>query len=316
MKYSYTLLLPALAAVANAQTAPGFPVQVSQLLVVDFQNTSTSVEPAGVTLNRDGKRLPIVYFLDWIIWLMYELDVLETPVALGQASATRQSTYMLFMVDQDVEATPGQPRVELLHYFQPNLFGSSEVLSFDAQAENATTAVGATYIPPTPPAGDGPHRYNILLYLQPEGFTVPSQFASIDPPADASARIGFDMAGFARAANLGEPVSAVWFQVENTEGGSSSSGSSGSSSATGSATGSAATTGSATTTDSGSTSTDTAGPASTQTQGSSAFGSSTSSASAPANTGNGAGMLDASSGSQRALLGLSLVLAGSAFWAM
>ncbi|KAK5044422.1 hypothetical protein LTR84_011294 [Exophiala bonariae] len=290
MKYSRTLLLPALAAVVNAQTAPDFPVQVSQLLVVDFQNTSISVEPAGVTLNRE--------------------DILETPVALGQATATRQSTYILFMVDQDVEATAGQPRVQLLHYFQPNLFGSSEVLSFDAQAENATTAVGATYIPPTPPAGDGPHRYNILLYLQPEGFTVPTQFSSIDPPADASARIGFDMAGFAEAANLGEPISAVWFQVENKEvdsGGSSSSSS---------ATDSAAPTGSATTTGSSSASTGTSGPAGTQTQGSSASGSSTTSAGAPANTGNGAGMLDASSGVHRALMGLSLVLAGSAFWVM
>lgn len=214
------------------------------------------------------------------------------------------------MVDQDVEATQGQPRVELLHYFQPNLFGSSEVLSFDAQAENATSAVGATYIPPTPPAGDGPHRYTILLYLQPEGFSVPSQFASIDPPADVSARIGFDMAGFAKASGLGEPVAAVWFQVENKGTGSNGSSSSGTASASASATA----------TGSGSASTDTAGSTATQTQGSSsatgsssASGSSTSSAGAASSTGNAAGMLDARSGSQQVLMGLSLVLAGSAF---
>lgn len=58
MKYSYTFLVPALAAaVVNAQTAPDFPVQVDTLLVVDYQNTSTSVEPAGVTLDREGKPL-------------------------------------------------------------------------------------------------------------------------------------------------------------------------------------------------------------------------------------------------------------------
>jgi len=55
MKYSYAFLAPALAAVVNAQTAPNFPVQVDTLLVVDYQNTSISVEPAGVTLNREGK---------------------------------------------------------------------------------------------------------------------------------------------------------------------------------------------------------------------------------------------------------------------
>lgn len=305
MKHSYTLLLPALAAIVNAQTAPGFPVQVSQLLVVDYQNTSTSIEPAGVTLDRDGKSPSLLYDTSSLTW---EPDILETPVALGQADAVKQSTYILFMVDQDVQSTQGDSRVELLHYFQPNLFGSSEVLSFDAQAVNATTAVGAIYIPPTPPAGDGPHRYNILLYLQPEGFTVPSEFASIDPPADVSARIGFDMAGFARAASLGEPIAAVWFQVENKEGGSANStGSSTTSSVapTGSATGSATTgSGSATT-----------GAAGTQTQGSSgASGSSTTSASTSTSTGNGAGMLDARSGSQKALLGLSLGVAGYAIW--
>lgn len=297
MKYSYTFLVPALAAVVHAQSAPDFPVQVDNLLVVDFQNTSISVEPAGVTLNRDGK-LTMKYINPPA---NSGTDVLETPVALGRAGATTQSTYILFMVDQDVQATQGQPRVELLHYFQPNLFGSSEVLSFDAQAENATTAVGATYIPPTPPAGDGPHRYTILLYLQPEGFSVPSQFASIDPPADVNARIGFDMAGFAQAAGLGEPVAAVWFQVENKGTASNNSSSSG--------------TASATATGSSSASTGTAESTATQTQGSSsASGSSTSSASVPASTGNNAGMLDARNGSQQKLLGISLVLASSAFW--
>ncbi|KEF55476.1 uncharacterized protein A1O9_08226 [Exophiala aquamarina CBS 119918] len=286
MKYSSTFLVPALAAVVNAQTAPDFPVQVDTLLVVDYQNTSISVEPAGVTLNRD--------------------DILETPVALGQAGATKQSTYILFMVDQDVEATPGEPRVQLLHYFQPNLFGSSEVLSFDAEAENATTAVGATYIPPTPPAGDGPHRYNLLLYIQPEGFTVPSQFASIDPPADVNARIGFDMAGFAEAAGLGAPISGVWFQVENNEGGSSGSTSSGSASAT--------TSGSeSTSTDAGSATTGGTDSTATQTQESSTTSGSSTSATGASSTGNAAGMLDARSENQKALLGLS-VLAGAAFW--
>jgi hypothetical protein len=55
MKYSYTFLIPALAALVHAQSAPDFPVQVDNLLVVDFQNTSTSIEPAGVTLDRDGE---------------------------------------------------------------------------------------------------------------------------------------------------------------------------------------------------------------------------------------------------------------------
>ena len=55
MKDSRSLVLLALAATANAQSAPGFPVQVSENLRVDFQSSSTSISPAGVLVDRDSE---------------------------------------------------------------------------------------------------------------------------------------------------------------------------------------------------------------------------------------------------------------------
>jgi hypothetical protein len=55
MRYLYTIIVPALAAVANAQSAPGFPVQVSDELKVDFQSSTTRLNAAGSTISRQGK---------------------------------------------------------------------------------------------------------------------------------------------------------------------------------------------------------------------------------------------------------------------
>ncbi|KIX02555.1 uncharacterized protein Z518_08496 [Rhinocladiella mackenziei CBS 650.93] len=194
--YTYTSVAAALAAAVNAQSAPGFPVQVEDNFRVYFESPTTEVDPPGELLPRE--------------------DTLVEPTALGPADSTRTRTFMLFLVDQDVTTSDGST-VQLLHYFQPNLSGASEVLFNDATTENATTAPSVDYLPPTPPAGDGPHSYTFLLYPQPEDFSIPDSFSSFFPPEDTNARFPFDMAGFAEAANLGAPAGANWFQVENGE---------------------------------------------------------------------------------------------------
>jgi len=194
MKSFSVLFVPALAALVAAQSAPNFPVQVSTNLRVDFLNSSTSVSPAGLLLPRD--------------------DVLYGPTVYGPENATEETTYVLFMIDQDVNTGNG-PRVQLLHLFQPNLVGINHALSVVPTARNATTAVGAEYLTPTPPGGDGAHRYNLLLYVQPENFAVPQAYASFSPPADANERYPFNMSGFAAAAGLGQPIAGNYFRVIN-----------------------------------------------------------------------------------------------------
>lgn len=238
MQYLYTFLVPALAAVVKAQSAPDFPIQVQTNLRVDFVNSSTSVKPAGVLLPRSGMFRSGALSHCQSTDRPRRTDVFYAPTVYGPQSATQQATYMLFMIDQDVNTGSG-PRVELLHLFQPNLVGGgSQALSVQISAKNATTAVGAEYVTPSPPGGDGPHRYTLLLYPQPANFAVPQAFASFSPPADLNARYPFNMTGFAEAAGLGQPIAANWFRVVNdtTDATSSSSSSLASGSATASAT--------------------------------------------------------------------------------
>lgn len=234
-------------------------------------------------------------------------DTLETPVGLGPRGTTRQGTYVLIMVDQDVQLEEGADRVQLLHYLQPNLFGS-EILFFDATAPNASTAIGASYIAPNPPAGDIPHKYTFIMYRQPEGFEIPSEFVSINPPADVNARIGFDIAAFVQATNLGEPIGATWFQVQNNEtDGSSTTTESSTESSTATTTGSGSETSSAESTGTSATT------SATTTGGSSSTGTSASaSATATGTDGNAAGMVTAS-GSLPQMAG-AIILATLGFW--
>ncbi|KAL9105547.1 MAG: hypothetical protein Q9227_009291 [Pyrenula ochraceoflavens] len=77
------------------------------------------------------------------------------------------------------------------------------------------TVPGADYIPPSPPAGNQPHRYVALVYSQPASFSVPAAFSSINPPSDNKARLGFDINAFMSAANLQPPVAGNYFTVVN-----------------------------------------------------------------------------------------------------
>ncbi|EXJ66852.1 uncharacterized protein A1O5_10047 [Cladophialophora psammophila CBS 110553] len=197
MNTSRSFLLFVLAALANAQSAPDFPVQVTTNLRVDFQSSFTIVDPAGMLMSRN--------------------DILNEPTVNGPKDASQTLDFMIFMIDQDA-ASPdnSNERVQYLQWYQPNLAGASEVLfDFGSDAQNFTSAPAASYVPPTPPAGDKAHRYTLLLYSQPKDFSIPSSFGSFFGSSDLNARLGFDMAGFADAAGIGQPVGANWFQVQN-----------------------------------------------------------------------------------------------------
>ena len=130
---------------------------------------------------------------------------------------------MVFMIDLDVpinSSAPNATRETLLHWFQPNLISNMVHVNITSPpnvlvSNNDTSIAGAPYIQPGPPAGSGPHRYTLLLFAQPANFAVPSAFASIDPPANTSARIGFNITTFMKDAKLDAPVAGNFFQVLN-----------------------------------------------------------------------------------------------------
>ena len=120
------------------------------------------------------------------------------------------------MIDQDVPRN--DTKVNLLHWLQPNLVARSGALSFVEVVDGGSTAVGAEYIPPTPPGGSGPHAYTFLLFAQPSQWTIPASYSTINPPADTSARIGFDVVDFISQSGLGDPLTANYLRVLNGTG--------------------------------------------------------------------------------------------------
>jgi phosphatidylethanolamine-binding protein len=139
--------------------------------------------------------------------------------------------YVVIMIDQDVPAQVADPnapegsRTFILHWLQPNLIATEDVLTVDVTMEAASTAIGAPYRPPTPPGGDIAHRYTFLLFEQPENWAIPAEYSGINPPseADPSAIFGFNITEFVAASGLSEPIAANYLRVINgTEEASSS----------------------------------------------------------------------------------------------
>lgn len=138
-----------------------------------------------------------------------EQDVLEIPSIFLPQDASNGS-YIAFMIDPTVSVGT------FLHWFQPNLVPSANRnLTVDVVATNASTAVGASWIYPQPPADGYAHQYVVLLYRQPSNWAVPSNYSRINPPANLYARFPFDMADFQRASGLSDPVGTDYFRVLN-----------------------------------------------------------------------------------------------------
>lgn len=142
--------------------------------------------------------------------------MLEAPTVYPPPGGTPNTIYVLLMIDQDVPRN--DTKVNLLHWLQPNLVATSEALSFVEVVDGGSTAVGAEYIPPTPPGGSGPHAYTFLLFAQPSQWTIPAAYVTINPPADTSARIDFDVVDFVSQSGLGEPLAANYLRVLNGTG--------------------------------------------------------------------------------------------------
>jgi len=74
------------------------------------------------------------------------------------------------------------------------------------KTDNAT--VITKYAGPAPPAGSGPHRYTILVYVQPPSFTAPPELSSLQPVGK------FDINNYASSSKLGDIAGGTYFNVE------------------------------------------------------------------------------------------------------
>ncbi|CDO76552.1 hypothetical protein BN946_scf184982.g11 [Trametes cinnabarina] len=123
------------------------------------------------------------------------------------ANLTRelQQTFVLAMVDPDAPTPQNPTAAQIRHLLAPGIQANGSVASGAALVNN-TPAI-SDFLRPTPPAGSDPHRYILLLFVQPVNFTtVAPQFVNSSTPVN-----NFNISLFAQEVGLGSPVAGNFF---------------------------------------------------------------------------------------------------------
>ncbi|KAL1602729.1 hypothetical protein SLS60_006150 [Paraconiothyrium brasiliense] len=175
----------ALLSVAGATVAPGFPVKGAPDLNVTW--AGNNVSPPGELLSQ--------------------ADTAQAPTQISSPVWTPGGYAILMLVDLDVPRN--STRVQLLHWLTTNVTMPSTDTQTLKLADSSLDL--APYRRPSPPLNDTAHKYTLLLFEQPENFTVPARYRSL-----LQSRVGWDTAGFVNATGLGSALAANWIRVQNT----------------------------------------------------------------------------------------------------
>ncbi|KZM25101.1 uncharacterized protein EKO05_0009838 [Ascochyta rabiei] len=180
---------------AIAQTGPGFPVPATQALTVSFGNNTVS--PAGELIPRPETVNP---------------PSISTPVwwASSDTESPNPPLGVLLIVDLDVPRN--NTRVQLLHWLATNVsLGSGGTNSSSTPLVIPNGPV--PYLQPSPPVGDVPHSYNIVVFRQPANFSIPAQYRNL-----TNSRLPFNVSQFVSDTGLGQPFAGSYFKVQNLTG--------------------------------------------------------------------------------------------------
>ncbi|PIL37295.1 hypothetical protein GSI_00988 [Ganoderma sinense ZZ0214-1] len=149
-------------------------------------NTNTTVTP-GLNLTREQNALRPTVFLT------------------SNDTTLAQQTFVLAMVDPDAPTPQSPTLAEIRHLLAPDITLSGS-LANGALLVNNTPAI-SDFQRPSPPAGSDPHRYILLLFVQPANFSqvVPGIVNASTPIS------GFNISTFAAQTGLGSPVAGNFF---------------------------------------------------------------------------------------------------------
>jgi phosphatidylethanolamine-binding protein len=125
--------------------------------------------------------------------------------------STSSHHYIVFMIDLDVPQN--DTTVPFLHWYQPDL--SLDHKTGKLSIPKSSHLNKAEYYPPSPPPGPE-HRYVEVLFVQPSHYKLPSEFERY-MDKESSARVGFDIREFVKAAELKKPVAGNWFLVQEVD---------------------------------------------------------------------------------------------------
>ncbi|KAI9056532.1 PEBP-like protein [Trametes sanguinea] len=167
---------------------PSFnPTAILNVVFLDnTTGTSVNVTP-GANLTREQNALRPQVFL----------TTNDTSLA--------QQTFVLAMVDPDAPTPQNPTAAQIRHLLAPGIQANGSVTSGAALVNN-TPAI-SDFLRPTPPAGSDPHRYILLLFVQPANFTtVAPQFVNSSTPVN-----NFNISLFAQEVGLGSPIAGNFF---------------------------------------------------------------------------------------------------------
>jgi len=128
--------------------------------------------------------------------------------AVNNASdISTEDRYTVMMIDADIVGTNAMNTPLTRHWLVNGATLSDEdphTITFDS----ATTITD--YAGPGPAEGSGPHRYTLLVYLQPENFTAPANLSTAGTPLSTML-----LGPYVTDTGLGALVAANYIQVEN-----------------------------------------------------------------------------------------------------
>jgi phosphatidylethanolamine-binding protein len=115
------------------------------------------------------------------------------------------------MVDPDAP-TPQNRSLSQVRHFIGGDFSVSDIDNSTCIAKLTNSSVAVSeYLSPGPPPGSDPHRYTILVYLQPQNANfvqVASELVNSTTPV-----VGFNLSSFAAALSLGDPIAGTFFMT-------------------------------------------------------------------------------------------------------
>ncbi|OCH92150.1 PEBP-like protein [Obba rivulosa] len=118
-----------------------------------------------------------------------------------------QQTFVLVILDPDAPTPQNASLAQFRHLLAGDFHvnGSTDT-GLGALLTNTSAAL-TEFVNPTPPAGSDPHRYPVLLFMQPANFsTVAPLFINASTP-----RSNFNLTTFAEEVGLGDPVAGNLF---------------------------------------------------------------------------------------------------------
>ncbi|THH19924.1 hypothetical protein EW146_g1357 [Bondarzewia mesenterica] len=177
----------------------------TSILEVEFLDPDSST-------NETSSVIPGVH-------LSMEQTLLEPQFFLTSNDTSLQNqTFVLALVDPDAPTPQNTSLSQFRHLLAGDFHLNGD--SLDHALLTNSSAAQTDYVNPTPPVGSDPHRYVILLFIQPSNFdTLAANFVNASTP-----RSNFNLTTFANEVGLGSPIAGTYFltQADDSSGANSS----------------------------------------------------------------------------------------------